>query len=106
MSESLDYLPDDPDDIGLSEIQEAIEEDPFEVPYNDKILTQAARWRDSDDSAEQKRWDRLISKISGNDFHMAKSQFVSRVEEKANEIFDDDRQPNFHEMEPHNGTET
>ena len=65
MSEELDYLPEDPEDLTLQDIQQAIVDDPFEVPYNDAILTQAVNWRRSDEDAENKQWDRLLNKIRG-----------------------------------------
>jgi putative DNA primase/helicase len=100
MSDELDYLPDDPEDIDLQDIQRAMDNDSFEVPYNDAILEQAANWRESDVDAEQKRWDRLVAKVTGNGFPVSKSKFIDRVEDKAAELYDN-TQPDLSEMQPH-----
>lgn len=100
MSENLDYLPDDSEDITLQHIQKAIDEDPFEVPYNDAILTQAVNWRRSDEDAENKRWDRLLDKIRGNNFHMSKERFIEQVDKKETELHDDEGYIGLSEMEP------
>lgn len=100
MTEELDYLPNDTEDITLQDIQKAMDDDPFEVPYSDAVLEQAATWKRSDKDVERKRWDRLLAKVSGNGFPMSKSEFVDRVETKESELFDDVA-PDLSEMQPH-----
>jgi len=101
MSETLDYLPEDPEEVKLEHIKQVKQDDPLTIPYDDRILTQAVNWRRSDTDSQERKWYELVDLVKGNDFPMGVDKFVEKVDSKEADLSDDEVRPNLNELEPH-----